>query len=63
MTCECVLSCSQDKQPELYDFLLTLPQPSENLIEYLPCGFHYVVLTTVENGEYTLYVATLYCKK
>jgi len=63
MTCKFQLSCSQDKQPELYEFLSTLPKPSENLIQFLPCGFHYVVLTTVKNGEYILNVATLYCKK
>jgi hypothetical protein len=63
MTCNFELSISQDKEPELYQFLSTLPQPSENLIQFLPCGFHYVVLTTQEIGDIIINIATLYCKK
>jgi hypothetical protein len=59
MTCECKLSVSEDKEKQLYDFLLTLPQPPLSCIQLLPYGFHYTVLT--ENGG--LKIATLYCKK
>lgn len=44
MTCECVQSCSEDKHLDLYNFMLTLPQPTTELIPYLPCGFFYVIL-------------------
>lgn len=44
MTCDCVQNCSEDKNLDLYNFMLTLPRPSAELIPSLPSGFFYVVL-------------------
>lgn len=42
--CDCVQACTQDKNPDLYNFFLTLPRPTEAVISQLPKGFFYVKL-------------------